>query len=53
MDWEFWTKELDEEVLVENGEFGTQEDFVGGLCLCPPLLDVICTLISHGSFKRS
>ena len=22
MDWEFWTKELDEEVLVENSEFG-------------------------------
>lgn len=28
MDWEFWTKELDEEVLVENGEFGPQEGFV-------------------------
>lgn len=25
MDWEFWSKELDEEVLVENGEFGSEE----------------------------
>lgn len=29
MDWEFWTKQLDEEVLVENGEFGTRGVFVG------------------------
>lgn len=29
MDWELWTKELDEEVLVESGEFGSQED-----CVC-------------------
>lgn len=28
MDWEFWTKQLDEEVLVENGEFESQEEFV-------------------------
>lgn len=25
MKWEFWTTQLDEEVLVEEGEFGTQE----------------------------
>lgn len=36
MAWEFWTKELDEEVLVEEGEFGSQEEFVPGLCLCLP-----------------
>lgn len=25
MVWEFWTKQLDEEDLVENGEFGSLE----------------------------
>ncbi len=29
MDWEFWTKELDEEDLDESGEFWDS----GGLCL--------------------
>lgn len=33
MDWEFWSKQLDEEVLVENGEFGSRGEFVGELCL--------------------
>lgn len=37
MDWELWTKELDEEVLVEDGEFGSQENCVCVFvfCFCP------------------
>lgn len=31
MAWEFWSKQLDEEELVENGEFGTGESV--GQCL--------------------
>lgn len=30
MDWEFWSKQLDEEVLVENGELVTREECVCG-----------------------
>lgn len=36
MDWEFWSKELDEEVLVENGEFGSQEVFCRRSWSVPP-----------------
>lgn len=44
MDWELWTKELDEEVLVENGEFGSQEERLFVFFLL--LFDNICTLLS-------
>lgn len=60
MDWEFWTKELDAEVLVENGGFCTQEEFVGVLCLqlliflfCCSIKSALCShAVIHEMFKR-
>lgn len=50
MAWEFWSKQLDEEELVENGEFGTVRvlDSVCGFYY------KVCTLLycSHAVIKE-
>lgn len=46
MVWEFWSKQLDEEELVENGEFRTE-------CVCGFSYEV-CTLLCccHAALKE-